>query len=350
MTGSGERAYAFAKACGVIGKSFVGKGISRLGSVTRLTELDRLVFPQKTRDLPERELLTDLERRITGRAVKQIISMAESFSNPPELLLRLVRTYEYGDIKSVLSAITGGEAKKPEFTDLGDFGTVNFKAFPDLAAMVKDTEFVFLLEEDIHADNVLLQTRLDRHYYTLLWNSLFSLPKKDRTAIEKILAEEISLRNASWALRLRTYYGMSPEEIKNILVPIRAGKKYVPQGVSDTQDAPAEKTLANDALASLSMALDNPSDWEKWGRVEFLNPEKPGEPWKADPRYFQNAAAQYLYHLARQFFRRNPFSLDTVSCFIKLKQFEEDLLTSVAEGLSLGLSAKDVFAMLEVEP
>ncbi|MDR0689704.1 MAG: V-type ATPase subunit [Spirochaetaceae bacterium] len=352
MTGSGERAYAFAKACGVIGKSFVGKGISRLSSVTRLTELDRLVFPHKTRDLPERELLVDLERRITGRAVKQITSLVRSFSNPPELLLRLVRSYEYGDIKSALSAITGAEAKKPEFTGLGDFGTVNFKAFPDLAAMVTDTEFAFLLKEDIHADKdgILLQTKLDRRYYTLLWNSLFSLPGKDRTAIEKILAEEISLRNASWALRLRTYYGMPPEEIKNILVPIKTGKKHAPQAPSHTPEAPGERTLADDALASLSMALDNPSDWEKWGRTEFLNPERPGEPWKADPRYFQNAAAQYLYHLARQFFRRSPFSIDTVSCFIKLKQFEEDLLTSVAEGLGLGLSAKDVFAMLEVEP
>jgi vacuolar-type H+-ATPase subunit C/Vma6 len=348
MIGFGKRAYAFAKACGIIGKSFVGKGISRLGSVTRITELDRLVFPLASRDLPERELLVDLERRIIDRAVKQMNALVLSFRNPPELLVRLVRAYEYGDIKSVLSAIAGGEAKAPEFTDLGALGTVNFSLYPDLAAMVRDTEFAFLLDENIHTDKdgILLQTKLDRQYYTLLWNSLFLLGEKDRTAIKKILAEEISLRNASWALRLRVYYGMAPEEIKKILIPIRIGKKYVPQDVSSAK----ENTLADDAAASLSMALDNRPDWEKWNRVEFLNPEKPGEAWTVDPRYFQNTASQYLYRLARQFFRRTPFSIDTVSCFIKLKQFEEDLLTSVAEGLSLGLSAKDVFAMLEVEP
>lgn len=348
MTGSGKRAYAFAKACGIIGKSFVGKGISRLGAVTRLTELDRLVFPLANRDLPERELLVDLEQRIAGRAVKQMSALVLSFRNPPELLLRLVRVYEYGNIKSALSAIAGGGTKAPEFTDLGVLGTVNFKAYPDLAAMVKDTEFAFLLDEDIPAgtDNILLQTKLDRQYYTLLWNSLSLLPGKDQAAIKKILAEEISLRNASWALRLRTYYGIAPEEIKKILVPIRIGKKLGLSHGSDDKD----KTLADDAVVSLAMALDSRPDWESWSRVGFLNPEKPGESWYADPRYFQNAASQHLYHLARQLFRRNPFSLDTVSCFIKIKQFEEDLLTSVAEGLSLGLSAKDVFAMLEVEP
>jgi vacuolar-type H+-ATPase subunit C/Vma6 len=109
-------------------------------------------------------------------------------------------------------------------------------------------------------------------------------------------------------------------------------------------------TLAEDAEAALTAALDSRQDWENWSRADFLNPERPGEPWTLDPRYFQNAASQYLYRLAWHHFRRKPFSIDTVSCFIKLKQFEEDLLTSVAEGLGLGLSARDVFAMLEVEP
>jgi vacuolar-type H+-ATPase subunit C/Vma6 len=49
-------------------------------------------------------------------------------------------------------------------------------------------------------------------------------------------------------------------------------------------------------------------------------------------------------------FRRRPFSIDTAFCFIKLKQFEEDVLTSVAEGLGMGMSGEDIFAVLEVEP
>jgi vacuolar-type H+-ATPase subunit C/Vma6 len=350
MPGSGERAYAYAKACGIIEKSFVGKRIFRIGSVTRLTELDRLVFPRDPRDLPERELLVDLERRITGRAVKHMRSLVASFKRPPELLLRLIRTYEYGDIKNAVSAISGGVSKKPEFTDLGPLGTVNFTAYPDLAAMVKNTEFAFLSDERIQSgkDGILLQTKLDRQYYTLLWKSLFSLQGNDRTAIENILTEEISLRNASWVLRLRTYYDMPPEEIRTVLISVGTGKNRVHR--SRNPGVLKSGTLMEDAEAALTADLDNRPDWEKWSRVEFLNPERPGEFWTLDPRYFQNAASQYLYRLAWHHFHRNPLSIDSVSCFIKLKLFEEDLLTSVAEGLGLGLSAKDVFAILEVEP
>jgi vacuolar-type H+-ATPase subunit C/Vma6 len=309
--------------------------MSRLNGLTRLSELDRLVFPQASRDLPERELLLDLEQRIIGRAARQITAIVDAFSKPPELLVRLVRSYEYGDLKSALGA-AAGDAPPPAFTDIGRFGTVNFKAYPDLPAMIKGTEFEPLLKEAVSsgaaADNTALQTKLDRQYYTALWNSLFKLPGRDRLSIEKILAEEISLRNAVWALRLRTYYHMSAEEVRERLVFIDCRRG----------------SLADDAGDSLSMALDNRADWIKWKRADLLNPDSEG--WAADPRYFQNAAADYLYRLARHHFRLRPFSLDTASCFIKLKQFEEDILTSVAEGLGLGMPAGDVFALLEVAP
>ncbi|MDR2101126.1 MAG: V-type ATPase subunit [Treponema sp.] len=337
MPVSGERAYVYAKACGIIGKSFIGKRIPTLGGVGRLSELDRLVFPQSSRDLPERELLVDLENRIIGRSVNQIIAIVGSYRRPPPLLRRLVRVYEYGDLKSALSALSGGGGPAPVFTGIGPFGTVNFKAYPDLAAMLKGTEFEFLLGEKL-SDNALpgaisLQIKLDRHFYTSLWQDLLSLPKKDRRSAERILSEEISLRNSVWALRLRTYYGMPPEEVRNMIFSL-----------------PGKKSLAEDAGASLSMALDNRADWERWPRVNFLNPEIPGTPWKADPRYFQNAAAEYLYRLARLSFRQRPFSVDTAFCFIKLKQFEEDLLTSVAEGLGLGMPSREIFDLLEVRP
>ncbi|MDR3161311.1 MAG: V-type ATPase subunit [Spirochaetaceae bacterium] len=354
---SGEQAYAFAKACGIIGKSFVGKRMSRLRSVGRLTELDRLVFPRSSRDLPERELLRDLERRIIDRSVNQIALIVDSFANPPELLIRLVRSYEYGDVKNALAGIIEGSGKKPEFTGLGAFGTVNFDAYPQIKDMFRGTEFAFLLDVDMFPEGEegrnegflnRLQMELDRRYYTYLWNALFSLAPADRKAIERILSEEIALRNAAWSLRLRTYYGMAPQETEEFLIPIGIGRRYDGEGASPASRR--GKTLADDARASLSMALDYRPDWEKWKRAALLNPEGSDEHWRADPRYFQNAASEYLYRLARRSFYRTPFTVDSIACFIKLKQFEEDILTSVAEGLGLGLSAEDIFSMLEVTP
>jgi vacuolar-type H+-ATPase subunit C/Vma6 len=325
----------YAKACGILGKSFVSRRIPDLTRPDRLSALDRLVFPGESRELPERELLPDLERRITGRAVSQILSIVSSYARPPEILLRLLRTWEYADLKAALNALVGGETSFPSWTGLGPFGTVRFVAYPDLPAMLKGTEFDFLLDKELNlirgGDAVKAQTELDRYYYRSLWLALKKLPSRDRTASEQILGEEIALRNCIWALRLRSYYGMSGREVSEHLMDI-----------SDS--------LARDARAMLDFSLDTRSAWEGWKRERFLNPEIPGRLWTVDPRCFQNAAGDYLYKLALRAFRRRPFSIDTAFCFIRIKQYEEDLLTSVAEGLGLGMSGQDVFALLEVTP
>jgi len=344
MIGTGERAYAYAKACGIVGRSFVSRRIGALNTVGRLSELDRLVFGAEAKELPERELLPDLEKRLSRRSVSAIASILNSYKDPPELLTLLIQVYEYSDLKTALTLIAGGETStKPVFTPLGRYGTVHFDAWPDTKAMLAGTEFEAPLRLYFDRNNsgklrsehegTTLETALDRHYYAKLWRSLKQIKKNDRRAAEKIIAEEISLRNCAWVLRLRTYYGMRSAEVEQHLVAIEDNPK-----------------LCEDALAALELSLDSQSDWEKWKRRQFLNPGAYSGFWRADPRHFQNAASEYLYRLALHNFRVRPSSLDTIFCFIKLKQFEEDLLTSYAEGLGMGMTGKDVLSTLELAP
>ena len=342
MPGMGERAYVYAKACGIIGKSFIGKRISSLEKVNRLSELDRMIFPLSSRDLPENELLVDLEKRIISREVNSIISVVGSLSGVPEFLALLIRGYEYTDLKSSIIAALEGEKTRPVHTDLGDFQTVHFEAWPDIKAMLLETEFVFLLDKKIvdieERGGISMQTVLDRHYYNALWKALLSLPLKDRFAAARILSDEISLRNAGWVLRLRTYFGMTPEEVKTHLIdmPLKKGKY-------------GSRSLADEAIQCLGFPLDSYAAWTSWRWKGFINPDTGARHWTIDPRYFQNAASRYLYRLARRYFRARPFSLDAIFCFIKLKQFEEDILTSSAEGLSIGMSSREIYAMMGVE-
>ncbi|MDR2471648.1 MAG: V-type ATPase subunit [Treponema sp.] len=356
MTGMGERAYAYARACGIAGKSFVGRRTAALRPLSRLSELDRLIFGPAARELPERELLADLERRLARRSAAAILSVIGAYKKPPEPLLLLLRAYEYADLKNALAAAGTGAAgsgtkagaaagteteaaagSRPVFTDLGRFGTVRFAAWPDLGAMLEGGEFEFLLEKEKNrpprlrgeSGGVSLETALDRRYYRELWKGIARLRRGDRRAAELITAEEIALRNCAWVLRLRTYYGMGAEEAAAHLITI--------------DGAPA---LTEDAAAALEFPLDNREPWTGWKRIRFLNDESGGS-WRASPRYFQNAAAEYLYRLSLRHFHRRPSSLDSVFCFIKLKQFEEDLLTSAAEGLGMGLGGTEVLAMLE---
>ena len=334
MIGSGEKAYAFAKASGIIGKSFVGRRTAALGPINRLSEFDRLVFGANAKELPEKELLSDMEQRLSRRSVTAISSVIKSFKNPPLLFTLLLRVYEYSDLKTALALIAEGEtSSRPAFTLLGNFGTVNFDAWPDANAMLAGTDLTFILKylspSEDDTGEVSMETALDRHYYSKLWTSLQKLKIRDCRAAKKIIGEEIALLNCSWVLRLRHYYGMKAGEVAEHLI------------VMDKN-----KTLCEDAKAALEFSLDDYHEWEQWKRRKFLNPLPDTGHWHADPRYFQNAASVYLYRLAMRYFRTSLSFIDKIFCFIMLKQHEEDLLTSNAEGLGMGLSSREVLSLL----
>jgi vacuolar-type H+-ATPase subunit C/Vma6 len=356
---AGERAYAYAKACGIIGKSFVGKRISALGRLNALTEFDRLVFPEAPRELPGRELLVDLERRILRRTIRHITAVLNSYSNPPELLVRQLRACEYADLKTCLRHIAADKPVPAALCGIGRFGTVRFNAYPDLRAMIGGTEFEFILSKDLKAadfDLTSLEAELDLQYYTLLLKSLQCLSAEDSLFARLILAEEISLRNCVWALRLRTYFekttGETEKYLMNLEIPVYQQAEIPgdirPRLSSKTDTAPGKLSLSEEAIESLYFPLDARPAWKGWRWESLLNPEEGRESWAANPRFFQNAASRYIYRLSMRCFRSRPFSVNSEFCYIKLKQFEEDLLTSVAEGLGLGMGGSDVFNLLEV--
>jgi hypothetical protein len=384
-----ERAYTYAKSRGIIGKSFIEKRAGRLAPVTGLQDLEQLVFPNTLLESPlsnqkqdEKRLgrrqwrlssgvhfekgdfsagrpgrpeggIDAVETRIIRRSAKAILSVLGAFRTTPEILVLLARSYEYADLKRFIAVLDAGESSAPPWTPLGKFSTVNFSAWPDLNAMLKGSEFEFLGPGhgtggrdyktaaagrsgagQRHGETDDVNVLLDRLYYKKLLQAIAKIPKKDFTGCRHLFFEEISLLNCTLAMRLRSYYGMNARDVKARLIDGRLSRNG--------------RSLSADAEASLSMELNHLADWQDWRRKSFLNPAGSGKYWKCDPRRFQTAASIYLYKLALRYFRSRPFTLDTSCCFIRLKQFEEQVLTGVAEGVKLKMDAVDSLKTLGV--
>lgn len=352
-----SRSYIYAKACGIISKSFIEGRESRLLNISSIAEFNAAVFggarsagstdssaglSGAAKDISP----TALERSLITKTVGEILLILKAYTKAPYLLVRLIKSYEYADLKNALAAIHANKPA-PEIVSLGRWTGIDWGAYPNLKKMISgrcknghaDLEYGFLLETSIEkSSDVEIQATLDKRYYSLLLAALRELPHSEVPRFAHILTEEISLANCSWALRLRSYYEMSAKAVSARLIDESlAGGKYA-----------KSKSLASDAKKSLSLALDHRAEWENWRRIRFLNPEPPASYWKCDPRYFQHHASVYLYKLARSSFRRNPWTLDTAACFIRLKQFEEQLLCGVAEGLALGVSANESLGIMGV--
>ncbi|MCL2174919.1 MAG: V-type ATPase subunit, partial [Treponema sp.] len=349
----GDSGYSYAKASWIIGKSFLGRRMSLLSGIHSLGDLDKLVFPEQHKELLGRELLADMESRIASRAVRQILSIVNSYLEPPKLLIRSLKNFEYSNLKECLSHIITGKHSKPKIYDIGRFKTIRFEHYPDVAAMIKKSEFEFLLSDDLRnikpgmdisnpawasVDIKSIETKIDNRFYQGLIDSLSQLSAEEREAASSLIADEISLRNCVWALRLRTYYQKTEVETSKYLMDFKLLGNIHQK----------KESLSSDAISSLYFPLDIRLPWRGWRWERFLNPEIPSQHWTADPRYFQNAASRYIYQHAFHYFHSSPMSVSAIYCFIKLKQFEEDLLTSIAEGLSLGMDSSSVIKLLVI--
>lgn len=326
MPTSSAMSYSYSKACGIVGKSFYGKRVSRLSSLTRLSDLDKLLFPDNPLDVPERELSSRIERRIIDRSLDSIMRVLAPWPELPPVLLRLLRAVEVAELKSALSAHAAGDRLTPPHTSLGRFGQVRWSSWPDISAMLSGTEYEWAIEAG-KAPGALLEreTAFDKRYYEALWREL--PPSRNRNdSLRGLIAEEIALKNLSWALRLRIFYSYSTERIRPFLVSIK-------DGVHELDAA---------ALCALELPLDRREAWLDWEYPELVNEESRGKSWSLDPVHVQNRCALRLAKKARQIFRQRPFSLDALAAWIRLVQFEEDLLTAVAEGLALGMGVREI--------
>jgi hypothetical protein len=285
-------------------KSFVENRVNRLAALSSIEAFEDLVFggdARLTGNTGNSNIgnIEDVERHLGEREREAIAKIMRPFLDPPKFLLMLAES-------DSLAKSSAGD---------GDIGTTGEKnsATPETPGL----------------DEIARQNSV---YYTALWRELEKVPYSDRRLITGIIAEEIRLKNVVWALRLRVYYLLSPQQIGAFLIAIKPGNNQMP--------------LHHDALKSLEPDVEEEAQWHDWRLWKYVNKPVSGQYWKIDPRFFQNQASLYLYHLARKALRKNLFTLDTVCCFIRLKQFEKEVLTSVAEAVRLGLTGADALGIL----
>jgi len=265
-----DNGFAYAKAGGIIGKSFLGKRRSLLSGLNSLSELDKLVFPHEHTEIHDKQLLSEFKRKIEKRTQDKILFIINSYAPRVNFLVLAYKGYKYNELMD--------------------------------------------------------GTELDRHYYQELLESFCELDEEDRGIAQNLIADEICIRNCLWALRLRSYYNMTGAQTKKYLLDLKLHADIFSK----------KQSLAAKAKASLDFHLDIRQHWDGWKWEKFLNPQEDSKHWVLDPRHFQNSASLYLKNKAYHEFHSNPLTISAVYCFIKLMQYEEDLLISAAETIALG--------------
>ena len=155
--------FVYAKASGLLSKSFVGDNANKLFQVKSLRELYTLLFDDELPSVPEVLLSKEIETKAAQRFLSQYKDLLGSFESPSPILSEILSFYEYENS-----------------------GTTNDET--------------------------------DRAKIMALWNAVSSLKGNDRENLEKLYKMEISFKNILWVLRLKVYYHFSEDEILSHLV------------------------------------------------------------------------------------------------------------------------------------
>lgn len=334
--------YVYAKVCGMLSKSFVGKGFSRLLSVASLEELWHLLFGSACPHLSSSELAEMIEHKMEGLFLEKYISLLNFHPQQPQFLVDLIRLYDYENLKELLFFFTKGDDSspgKPEMNHIEPFSMLQYDKWPDIKALVDQSPVAWCAERWEALSQVELEARLDLQYVRDLWHSLCNLKDSARDSIKMMLKEELLMENLVWSLRLRVYFGMEGEDVLQRLVTLK--------DVSHTGEIYRDE-LAGPVAKTLDYSIHNYQDWCKGDYTPFVNPPDDNDIWTIDPRWVYNAAHQKMFYRWKRQFHQNHTLSHVLYCWFKIKRYELDCIRAVTECIRLGLPVKQVSDLLKV--
>lgn len=337
MDRSAASAYVYAKASGMLAKSFVGTRAEKLFSVKSLRELYGLLFDDEVPAVPENMLAKVIEIKAQNRFINQYISLLENYSKPDEVLITLLRSYDCENLKEIGAALCYRENVMPELADIGSYSRIAYKYWPDLAAMTANSSVSWYNKIPQSFEQQEIDQRLDLQYIAHLWQSAKKVPVSERQIILSFVQKEIIYQNIIWALRLKVFYKYDAERIAGML----AYEKNTPtEGLG--RCGGKTDLFAHDALAILEKEPDLWESWYDWKYANFLNPHEDGVIWEIDPCWVENMMRREMSRQALRAFHKFPDTTMVLFSWFKIKQNELGYIRSVAEGLRLNVDADEV--------
>ena len=324
MDKASASSFVYAKASGMLARSFTGPRAASLFEVKKLSELWTLVFSDDVPVIPEEMLAEKIERKAELNFVSDFTNLLECYSKPEPVSLALLQSYDYSNLKDVSHALQNGDKELPPIVDIGGFSMLHYDEWPSLAKITENSPLAWYNEVPSRSTQKDTDLKLDTQYILSLWKSVDKVPVSERKSVAELVHEKLRLQNCIWALRLKVYYNMADDEILKNLVFL-----------GDNKDA--TDPLAGEAVTVLSFATDTYSDWSGWKYAYLLNPHTEGEVWTVDPRWIEQSMILDINKKAMKHFRRNPFTADVLVSWFMIKQYELDCIRTAAEGLRLSV-------------
>jgi vacuolar-type H+-ATPase subunit C/Vma6 len=320
MSHVSKYAFIHAKMHGLMAKSYFDERLRFLLKITSLLDLSKTLFPRQEADVSEEELVADVQRKFENSVIDTLVKLLSFFPRAPELLVHVLREYDYRNLLTLLREKFTG-LQDIRLWDTGKYAVLGRGAEKNFPRCLAGTRFEKYLDLMDTTPLPALEFQIDRQYYAELIACVKALPADERKLITPLVHTEIFLQNLLWALRLKFYFRMGFDEAEKYLFP------FAFSGVKER------------ARRVFELPADDPKAWADLAPGNIFSAERGGV---IDPEAIEGRADRYFYKKLRRFFYANSFSIASVYAFFRIKKYEARLVTSVSEGVRMGIGSREM--------
>jgi hypothetical protein len=319
MADSFEIAYLYARVCGAFSSMHLGVRGVALARESSLPSIWKQYFALDIPDKPEAWLLATLERKVVERSMERFMALAGPILETDAFIAALTAKYEISAVKGMLYRLTAAESKPESLFFESKVTEKALFSWPKLDEMFSGTDYAWI-DDVALADIGAAENRLDKQYYTKLWQAIQALPRKKRGNIPALLLREISYQNLAWALRVRRYYGYGRERTIPLLADI------------------AGEDVTSLALGTFELDIDNPGSFTTWPFKKFLAGQTAS---RLDIPLLENRLQRDLFSSVRRSMHMFPFGYTPLYCYFKMLEAEASLILGILEGIRLKAPAEE---------
>ena len=329
MDRSSASCYVYAKASGILARSYIGSRASKLFAPAKLSELWALVFEEDVPAVPEVLLARAIEQKAAQKFILEYKNLLSSYDSPARVLVDLLQYFDYENLKSLGAAAAMGQKERPPLRDIRPYNLLNYSAWPSIQKITQNSALSWYDKEPEVYEQQQLDNELDLQFIERLWDSSLELSGSERKTVQGLIAARYSMRNIVWVLRLKVFYKMDRNQIVERLAFIN------PKDLR--RDA-----LGGDALDIVDKDLQSWDDWKDWKYARFLNPREEGSLWSVDPSWVEESSEKDFIKKAGQKFHADPGAQSALFCWYFLKAKELDNIRMATEALRLNIKVKEL--------
>ena len=328
MDKTGAGAFIFAKANGILAKSFTGNRAQKLFTAKSIGELWTLLFRSQAPLVPEVMLSQQIEEKAFSDFIGQYVDFVNLYDKSVPVLKDQLLLYEGENLKELGAALCKGETKCPQLINLKNLSSLNYSAWPDIKKITDGSDFSWYNKVPGIHEQQDLDFKIDIQVCRHLWESACREKGEAGEALLELYKQEFIIKNIVWVLRLRLFYEMKNDEIIEKLI-----------FVTDKPDR--SDPIASPALKIMDWPLDEYEVWSKWRYANLVNPYEAGSPWQIDPVWIERRNRMEINRKATKLFHQFPSEPASLIGWYKMKNFELSCIRSAVESIRLNVNPEE---------